>query len=170
MGGVEEVRDGRRRNEWTGEGEEEKLQNELTGSAKLGQRKRKDVIQLTEGELVETAKTDDEHDGGPSTIDADRDDGGDKLTSKQKHAVKLVQNEMSEAMRLKSSAMTVSTRTSGEEPVIQHERTDADRWMQRKVSGEGVVDEVWRTREVFQLRDHGPLREGLLIEREWPRK
>ena len=54
VGGAEEVRDGRRRNEWTGEGEEE-MQHELTVPAASWQRKeRRDTIM--EREVVDAVK------------------------------------------------------------------------------------------------------------------
>ena len=51
VGGAEEVRDGRRRNEWTGGGEDA-MQNELTSSATLGH----DVIQTLEREVVDAVR------------------------------------------------------------------------------------------------------------------
>ena len=61
VGDVEEVRDGRRLNEWTSE-EDEAMQNELTRSAKSG-----------------CSEIDDEHDGGSKEVGAERDDGHDAI-------------------------------------------------------------------------------------------
>ena len=56
MRGVEEARNGRRRNEWTGE-EEGAMHNELTGSATSEQRKRNDTIRLMEKELLDAVRS-----------------------------------------------------------------------------------------------------------------